>query len=213
MKPLNQVGDLASILSFSPITQSPLWNKQLSSITKYNLAAWVARMEMSDSKKAAAETVTKLLSELHRLREAGEEVPLELLSYKLPRPTLVMTSNQLIAGLESVKRPYAAALLFALETGWDAELVIAFKWGRLKIGEFSETAQMCLKTQPRHIRCEYVFWRESKEGVPQPLIGLEQMVFEVFGMTWEEFLESGRTPITLSNEDFSKTFGRTSKDE
>lgn len=107
-----------------------------------------------------------------------------------------MTAGQLRRGLEKMPRPCPAAILFGLDMSLTADQVITLKWKDALKLHLTEYAAVILNSQPRHIMCDYVFWKELR-GKPMPLFGLDGMVFENFGLIWSELTAATKNVIWI----------------
>jgi hypothetical protein len=113
----------------------------------------------------------------------------------------VLTTGILKRGLIGMVRPRPAAILFGLEAGLEAEQVITLAWQKVKPSTLTPYAIHILDSQPRHIRCQYVFWQNYNDGnKPLPLFGLNEEVFDAFGMVWGE-LAAAYEHIVFIDED------------
>lgn len=113
------------------------------------------------------------------------------------------TVGQLRNGLEQLSRPRRAAILFGLDSGLALDKVVSLTWADSKKPELrwkmKSYARSILAGQPRHISFPYVFWSFEKQK-PFPLFGLEQDVFDAFGMTWSELCHSYKKMIWIDEE-------------
>lgn len=113
------------------------------------------------------------------------------------------TVGQLRNGLEQLSRPRRAAILFGLDSDIDLYKIVTLTWADAKKPELrwkmNSFAKSILSDQPRHISSPYVFW-SFKEASPMPLFGLEQDVFDAFGMTWQELRLAYKNMIWIDEE-------------
>lgn len=100
-----------------------------------------------------------------------------------------MTASVLRHGFEQMPRPFPAAILFGLDSNSSAQNTICLTRADASFmrdaGMLSAFSCHILDSQPAHIASAYVFWREFN-GKPMPLFGMEQLIFDVFGLTWGE---------------------------
>lgn len=201
MPALKEIGNIASRLKDSPLSQSPLWNMPVEEIAPVQLFSFRSRLAIDGRLKEADEAIKIALDEVMNAATGGDIQLVEMLDYFEPHVSII-TAGELRRGFMSMVRPRPAALLFGLEAKLSAQEVVTLTWDKVRTmrrsGLIPPYACRILDSQPVHIKCQYVFWR-SVNGRPVPLFGLEQEVFDVFGMVWGE-LASAYERIILVDE-------------
>ena len=194
MKSLKDISSFKRLAN-TALASSPLWNLPAKKIKPHQLAAFRKRLEL-ERYPAADSLFANIMLSLDEARLSGELTDAPVLSYSEPIHT-ALTSDDLIKGFALMTRPLPAAILFALEVGMSPEQVVTLTWKMVskafRYGGLTPIARRILEAQPRHIRSQYVFWREHGNK-PIPLFGLELEVFGCFGMVWAE-LQQGYTSL------------------
>jgi hypothetical protein len=103
----------------------------------------------------------------------------------LKLPTFTVRDLRLaLAPLSLVRRK---AVLFGIETRLSATTVMMLRWKvAWGIDPLPRLASDILKSQPRHIRMECVFWEQLPSGLVTPLFQLEESLFLASQLTWDE---------------------------
>lgn len=78
------------------------------------------------------------------------------------------------------------AILFGLEVRLKPTTVMMLRWKVALNMELPTLARDILKSQPRHIHMESVFWDKLDSGVAVPLFQLEEGLFLASQYTWDE---------------------------
>jgi hypothetical protein len=197
---LKDIGQIQEILADSPLSQSPLWNKPVDQIIPAQLYAFVTRLSMSDHGEEARASIEIALKELACAVGSGEIPPVDVLQYREPKRDY-MTVGELCTGLNKMSIPRPTAVIFALEIGASIEDVVTLTWTKAirlsKAGRLSKLAFECLRSRPRYIRSNYVFWEYGQRNTALPLFGLTKEVFDIFGLVWGELAESYRNIILI----------------
>ena len=186
---LKNIDLVASKFYSSPLTESPIWNMPVSKIDRHHLFAFTTKWRALGRGDEAVTIVRELISELNDAAKNGViDSDLNIFSYSQPSGER-MSACELKTGLAQMLRPRPAAVLFALETGIDSDEVVTLTWNRIRRLRLSQLAWLCLDSQPRHIRCNYVFWQEA-DGKPTPIYGLTAEIFDTFQMVWSELKQA-----------------------
>lgn len=197
MSTLKNIKSFKLDLANSRLASSPLWNQAVESIHPAQLHAFRARLKL-EGYEGADSLFKKITDALTDAQRTGDIKGAPILRYSEPVVPTV-TAQAIRMAFERMTRPTPAAILFALETGITPERLVTLTWPKAKLlvlsGQVKTYARQILEKQPRHLNCEYVFWKQSGKASPQPLFGLEMEVFEEFGMVWSELQEAYRKMI------------------
>jgi hypothetical protein len=82
------------------------------------------------------------------------------------------------------------AILFGIEAHLRPTTVMMLRWKAALNMDVPVLARDILKSQPRHIRMECVFWEALGSGLVVPLFQLEESLFLASQFTWDE-LQAG----------------------
>lgn len=197
MLALKDISGIEQVLGSSPIAQTPLWNMPIDKILPAQLIAFRKQMSMEGQQDQADAAIDYLLRQVSRNVTSREVAQIKMLEYTEPCD-LTITSHAFVDGLEQFERPAPAAILFGLELGLRSDEVITLRWPdalmMMRRGELTERCRQILAKQPRHIASDYVFWVEG-ETRPMPLFGLDQQVFDVYGLVWGQLQAAYRRMI------------------
>jgi hypothetical protein len=196
MQALKDVGEITALLSNTPLSASPLWDKPLDELHPAQLHAFLTRLTLDGHGEEARRIAEIVMAQIHAVQTPALAVP--ILGFAIPQER--MTLGELRAGLQTLTRPRPAAVLFGLEADLEIDSLITLKWDRAndlrQSGTLSKMAHDVLRLMPRHLGSPYVFWQEIN-GAAAPLFGLSLELADVFDMEWSELRNAYRTIIKL----------------
>jgi len=213
---------IAGTAGVSHLSQSPLWDQDVATITPSQLIAFVAKHKLACRADEAESSVDIALTQITEAVKRGEIPRPPMLDYRRPN-FIVMTQTELRRGLAFMRPEQAYAIMFALETGLSSQEVARLKHIDLhslrRERRLSDLANACLERMPRHIVSPYVFWRPiQKNGrtvtASTPIMDLDEAVFDAFGLVWGELEQGYANLIYTPDEDevdgplFDLMFGR-----
>jgi hypothetical protein len=89
------------------------------------------------------------------------------------------TLGDLRALLNPLSHTRKQAVLFALDTGTSLDDTVLLGWKEGLRKQMTAFGRDLIRSQPRHLRLDYVFWEYLENGSAAPLFGLENSVSEV----------------------------------
>ena len=213
---------IAGTAGVSHLSQSPLWDQDVETITPAQLIAFVAKLKMVNRGDEAESAIDIAIKQVAEVVKRGEIPSPPMLGYSRPN-FIVMTQTELRRGLAFMRPEQAYAVMFALETGLSSQEVARLKHIDLhdlrRERRLSEIANACLERMPRHIISPYVFWRAARHNgrtvtASTPIMDLDEAVFDAFGLVWGE-LEQGYANLIYAMDEggvdgplFDLMFGR-----
>lgn len=194
MLALKNINGVMPVLGNTSISKSAIWNSPVDQINPAQLIAFRARLALENNVAEADATIAYLLL---RIKEVAPDA--QVLRYAQPRKVAFMSSD-ICRGFVRMTPPAPAAIIFGIETNLTADQVTTLTWLKAKAmirsNKLSDQAILSLKSQPIHITSRYVFWRYV-ERKALPLFGLEQEVFDAFGMVWAELTVAYRGAVMI----------------
>jgi len=170
----------------SLLKQSPLWNREVSSLTTLDLSAFLRRHMGTIHHLTARKQVDTLIDACWAAVLEGSIAPAPAICYFSP-PVVRLTYDELREWLSKTSPVRALAILFALETKRSIEEVIDLTWKDYNPQNVSTVASRLVGMVPRHFKLQYVFWESLPSGTATPLFGLQESVRDVTqGRGWEE---------------------------
>lgn len=208
MPALQHVGNLANRAGVSPLKGSPMWHQAVETITAAQLYAFVTRLKEQGRRDEAETAIDIAQDEIQKAVARNELAVPQMLAYQnLQHQHL--TAGELRDGLAFIGQPEASAILFALETGMSNLDVTSLTYQSLLTYRRRHTltplAEDCVRSRPRHLLSEYVFWQDVG-GRPSPIFGLDERIFSVFGMIWPELVWAYRHLIMVDGAADSHAF-------
>lgn len=198
MSTLKDIDGVSAVLGKTPLAQSSLWNAPVEGVSRFQLVAFRERLAL-EGKRDQADAIIDYL--LQRIAKVAPDAP--ALMYQEPRRFPVLTSEELLNGLNELPAQFRAALLFALEARMPVAEVVSLTWPEAKKlarrGKLSMFAVHILKSQPVSLNGYFVFWHYKGQRL-QPLFGLEAETFDVFGKSWSE-LQRGYDKLVIVDYD------------
>lgn len=184
MLALKDIPGIAPVLGGTLLAQSPIWTTPVDRIHPSQLMAFRTRLALSGSKAQADAALDFAVRQVAQAVTKDEVLDVAMLDYIEPNE-VTLTSAQVVTGFAQMQRPMPAAILLGLELGLTPDEVVTLTWQKAKKLKLTQYARHILNSQPIHIATKYVFWQQRYTKV-MPLFGLEQEVFDVFGMVWGE---------------------------
>lgn len=213
---------IAGTAGVSHLSQSPLWEQDVATITPAQLVAFVAKLKLDNRGDEAESAVNIAMKAVEDAADRGTIPHPAMLAYTRPN-FIVLTIGELRRGLAFMQPVQAYAVVFALETGLSSQEVARFTHRDLaehrRTHKLSEMALACLTRSPRNVTSPYVFWRALNIAgrattSPVPILDLDEAVFDAFGMVWGE-MEQGYANLIYADDDediagplFDLMFGR-----
>lgn len=184
MLALKDIPGVAPVLGGTQLAQSPIWHMRVDRIHPSQLMAFRAKLALSGQKSQADAAIDFAVRQVAAALDKDEVLSVSMLDYFEPNDA-VITTDQLVSGFAQMQRPMPAAILLGLELGLRPDEVVTLTWQKAKRLKLTSYARHILNSQPIHIATRYVFWQQCEDKV-MPLFGLEQEVFDQFGMVWGE---------------------------
>jgi hypothetical protein len=113
--------------------------------------------------------------------------------------------REILAPLSTIRRQ---AILFGIEGRFTAQTVMMLRW---KIALQLPLPILCsdiLKTLPRHMKMETVFWEELASGLVTPLFQLEESLELASQLTWKQLSERYHRMVWVDQEAELRSFYR-----
>lgn len=183
MLALKDIPGVAPVLGGTELAQSPIWEMRVDRIHPAQLTAFRAKLALCGKKAQADAAIDYVIRQVAKVDDAAS-----MLWYVEPTEATV-TVDDLLRGMKQLSRPMPAAIMFGLEMSMGADEIVCLTWRDAKKLKLTSYALRILRSQPVHISTDYVFWQEY-DGRPMPLFGLEQEVFDTFGVVWGELRHS-----------------------
>ncbi|WP_323016350.1 hypothetical protein [Castellaniella sp.] len=192
------------------LSQSTLWTRSIDSIQPLELSVFLRQQLGTPNYQLAVSEVVDAVDAVWDAVLDGrlEEAP-KLVYFKVPAPRLTM--EELIYWLDDVSQTRRRAILFMLETGMSVKDVTTLKHGEIsKRVRLTGMAAKIVRSMPRHLKLDYVFWEESPEtGAALPLVGLEESVNDVSqGIGLEALRRLYRDILVIDRDDDAFEFER-----
>lgn len=176
MLSLKDFGDLPVILSNSLLSKTPLWKREVRTITPTDLNAFVALHKGTSQYAQALREVNVLVDVGIESLANGQLKQAEFAFYDNPEPTFIV--SDLIEWISDMPIIRRRATLFALEMKMQPREVVELSWGHIRKLDLTLIASELVRAMPRHIRLNYVFWDTLPNGAAAPLFGLSESILE-----------------------------------
>lgn len=161
------------------LPMTPLWGKNVESMTSLELQAFVRMHAGTQYYKQALKEVEWLVEEVWSHSTENLLSPPSLVYFDVPAQHL--TVAELGEQLIRVSMQRRKALLFALEMDMAVRDVANLTWKSMRDFSLTPLATSIVQTNPRHIRLNYVFWEPIYHLTAAPLMKLERSAQEVAG--------------------------------
>ncbi len=194
---LSQIGTVQTLLGCSLLSKSPLWDQPLDKVIPEQLLAFKMRYAHTELAEQADNEVKCLIN---FLKDANCAVPgvdrCPLVGFTLAT-RVVMTATELIEGLQKMTCEQRQAVLFGLETGYMPEILATLTWENVQGLELSGLANNILRSRPRSIATNLVFWEAA--NAKAPLLNLRHCIFDAFGLLWPELRTAYQTLLWVDS--------------
>lgn len=160
----------------SPLVQSKLWHRSVASISQLDLLAFLALHKGKDSYRSATRDINVFCDSWIRGFATGRIEDSDAFYFEPPRQ--VYTVGDLTNWLSTTTHARAAAILFALDSGWPLKDVVGITWRHMhqKLHTLPPLSFEIVDSAVRHLKLDYVFWEFMESGAAAPLFGLEETV-------------------------------------
>lgn len=162
---------LSEPLLGSILDGSPLWHRDVTSITHADILAFVAKRRRRPGSLwsgEARQAVDRLLFEIRKAVKRGEVPQCELATISRHSYGDRFSRDDLNTALAFMPAVNRRAITFALEQRLELDDVERLRWVDAKKMNLTVRGQEILHNQPRHIRSPFVFWRDKGNG-PVPV--------------------------------------------
>lgn len=160
-------------------------------------------MQIKDHPTVKKILATHATSSLFFFRELEQVSGLELLSalmringltrdqaiatWKILKPPRHrVTSGEIKNFIQTFNASQRKAILFGLETRLSLEEIILLRWDRINTVRLTSTASQILRSLPRHLFTNFVFWEYNAKEEAKPLVSLLKTFNLNSAMTWLE---------------------------
>lgn len=201
----NTVGNIQNNSDCQILRSQKIWNKDIYELNQSHLLASFQLAKMRHGQTKAIDAFETATTEALSDFVLGKIDSCNLISFK--PPGRIIDNEEIVSILESYDVYEKRAVMFSLFSGIHLRDVVDMTYYNLPIMRSEidedrlESADYILRTQPRHLHSDYVFWRSNKVNMPQPLITLESEFISQNKMTWNEFMQ--QVNLACSVSDFS----------
>lgn len=186
MPALKDIGNIQNLLQNSPLSTSKLWFTDVENIHPVQIIAFIQRMKHEGYELEATHNVELALNEIMRAVVRGEIRANRLARMRLPqKPVTLGDVKRMLSNFSLIRRK---AILFALEADMQLEDVVLLRWKYCKVENFDGPAGELIRSLPRHITCDFVFWEYNRNAIGTPLFGLvDQFNDLACKLSWDDF--------------------------
>ena len=165
---LKDVGNVHALLKDSPLAISRLWERNVETIKPIEFTCFIRRMKSRGYEVQASNAVELAVNEIFKAIIQDEIKSIELIKLftEYRDPDFGKIKEKLVK-LSLVRRK---AFMFMLETGMTAQEVVKLSWTEVKKKTLTETASLVLRSLPRHITSNFVFWEYGSKANAMPII-------------------------------------------
>lgn len=162
----------------SLLSQSPIWNRPVESLTRLDLSAFLRRHMGTARHLTARKQVETLIDATWTAVLDGKLSPIPEICY-FSAPVERLTFGELRQWLARTTPERGQAILFALEMKLSVPEAIDLTWRSVNAMALTPFADAIAKKTIRHFRLPYLFWEVLPHGAAAPLIGLQDSVRDV----------------------------------
>lgn len=172
------------------IQRTKLWKKPIASISTFQLVACHKRLLIREGRQIADGTLKAICAEAFLKFVAGEIESCDLVYFNPPKQR--MSVSEAASILERFSIEERRAIVFSVSSGLVLDETILLTHCEklekvLNDSHYKPIANYIIKTQPVHIRSNFVFWKNSE--LPSPILDLPVRFESVSGYSWDHFCE------------------------
>lgn len=183
---LKEVGNIRDLLGNSPLAVSRLWERDVETIKPIEFTCFIRRMKERGYEAQAAKAVELAVNEIFKAIIQSDVKSVELIKiFSEPRNADFGMIKERLQELSLVRRK---AFMFMLDTGMTAQEVIKLKWHEVKNRKFTETASTVLRSLPRHIKSDFVFWEYGSRASAMPILGFIEESRSILDDNWSNYV-------------------------
>jgi len=209
MVAFKDLGIFEDLPADSPLRQSRIWERPVESLTPTELIAFIRKMEGLGLGPEAKHTAEMALDTLRHCMTTGEVESSPLARFQVPEER--KTYAELRAMLAPMSRMRQDAVMLAADAALSLDDVITLRWRRARLLKLSPHGRFILRTRPRHLFTDLVFW-EYVEGRLTPAFSLRQH-FDMATdyMEWKRFVRLYKNALDLNIEGDFKLLGQAAR--
>lgn len=183
---LKDVGNISSLLGDSPLAASRLWNRDVEAIQPIEFLCFIRRMQSQGYEEKAKKSVQIAVNEIFLAVVQGDVQSTSLIrKFSDTRPSDFSKVKVRLAKLTLVRRK---AFMFMLECGLNTQEIIKLKWSDVRGKAFTSVAATILRSLPRHISSNFVFWEYGRLAKAMPLIGFAEDANGILEDDWSNYV-------------------------
>lgn len=202
------VGDVQGVISNTCLERSPVFLKDVEHVTHMDMLVLSKWAEMKEGRDRGRELTRLITREVLRMSMLGV-IP------SCPASAFIPATRRLTIGefrkiLEKFDLVERQLIVFSLAVGASPTecSFLLHKEAKQKanINKWSHEVRRFIQAMPRHIRCDFVFWRYDASNRPIALVGFESKFRQVVKAQWRVFAELCKDLIPVDADADAKEF-------
>jgi hypothetical protein len=183
---LKDVGNIHALLKDSPLAISRLWDRDVETIKPIEFTCFIRRMKSRGYEVQASNAVELAVNEIFKAIIQSEIKSIELIKlFTEYRDADFGKIKEKLKKLSLVRRK---AFMFMLETGSTPQEVVKLSWTEVKKRTLTETASLVLRSLPRHITSNFVFWEYGSKANAMPILGFIEESKYILEDDWSNYV-------------------------
>jgi integrase len=183
---LKDVGNIHALLKDSPLAISRLWDRNVETIKPIEFTCFIRRMKSRGYEVQASNAVELAVNEIFKAIVQSEIKSIELIKlFTEYRDADFGKIKEKLKKLSLVRRK---AFMFMLETGLTPQEVVKLSWTEVKKRTLTETASLVLRSLPRHITSNFVFWEYGSKANAMPILGFIEESKYILEDDWSNYV-------------------------
>lgn len=182
---LKEIPGLLPTLNQSVITQSKLWNKDVTNIHPAQLLSLRTKTLIENPHSNIDQEITFLIKHI-QFAELDDLCTSPLTDYYRPSSKAI-TTTEFVSCLKKLEPPYRLALIFGLEMGLSAiRTSMLTVQQAYNLADQTELAQAVIRSCLLSTKTIYIFWRSTSDNSHIALDDLNEVVYGAFDCSWME---------------------------
>jgi hypothetical protein len=183
---LKEVGNIKALLSDSPLAISRLWERDVETIKAIEFTCFIRRMKERGYEAQASRAVELAVNEIFKaiIQDNIKSVELIKIFSETAKADFGKIKDRLLK-LSLVRRK---AFMFMLDTGLTPQEIVKLKWHEARLKKLTDTASTILRSLPRHIRSDFVFWEYGNKANAMPILGFIEESKHILEDEWSNYV-------------------------
>lgn len=202
------VGDVQGVISNTCLERSPVFLKDVEHVTHMDMLILSKLAEMKEGRAKGRELSKRITGEALRMAMLGviRHCPASAFTPASQRLT-IGELRKILEKFDTVERKLIAFSLAVGRSPTECSFLLHKEAKQLaNINKWSSEVRRFIQVMPRHLHCDFIFWRFDGSSRPVALVGFESKFRQVVKVQWRIFDELCKDLIPVDADADAKEF-------